>query len=74
MESFFLWVVFYWEELSRHFFLFNPNHVIINPKLAIELASYGVTSTEGMVPKDLFNWENLLTVKGLILMVVVAFL
>ena len=55
------------------FFLSNPNPVIINPKLAIELASYGVTSTEGMVPKDLFNWENLLTVKGLILMVVGGF-
>ena len=56
------------------FFLSNPNPVIIDPKLAIELASYGVTNTDGLVPKDLFNWENLLTVKGLILMVGGGFL
>ena len=55
------------------FFLSDPNPVIIDPGLATELASYGVTNTEGMVPKDLFNWENLLTVKGLILMVAGGF-
>ena len=55
------------------FFLSNPNPVIIDAKLATELASYGVTNTEGMVPKDLFNWENLLTAKGLILMVAGGF-
>ena len=56
------------------FFLSNPNPVTIDPKLATELASYGVTNTEGLVPKDLFNWENLLTIRGFILMVVGGFL
>jgi uncharacterized membrane protein YedE/YeeE len=55
-------------------FLWNSNPVVIDPKLATELASYGVTNTEGLVPKDLFSWENLLTVKGLILMVGGGFL
>jgi hypothetical protein len=56
------------------FFLSNPNPVVIDPKLATELAGYGITNTEGLVPKELFNWENLLTIKGLILIVAVAFL
>lgn len=56
------------------FFLMNPDPVIIDEKLATELAGYGVTNMEGLVPKDLFTWENLLTVKGLILMVGGGFL
>ena len=55
-------------------FLSNPNPVIVNANLANELASYGVTNTEGLVPKDLFNWETLLTAKGIILIVVGGFL
>jgi len=56
------------------FLLSNPDPVVVDPKLASELASYGVTNTEGLVPKDLFNWESLLSIKGLILMVGGGFL
>ena len=56
------------------FLLSNPDPVAIDPKLASELASYGVTNTEGLVPKDLFNWKSLLSAKGLILMVGGGFL
>jgi uncharacterized membrane protein YedE/YeeE len=56
------------------FFLSNPNPVAINPKLATELAGYGITSTEGLLPKEVFNWENLLTIKGFILIVLGGFL
>ena len=55
-------------------FLNNPESVQINPKLATELSSYGITNYEGLVPKDLFSWQNLLTVKGLIMMVAGGFL
>jgi uncharacterized membrane protein YedE/YeeE len=55
-------------------FLSNPEPVAINAKLAGELAGYGVTNTEGLVPADLFNWPALLTLKGFILMVVGGFL
>ena len=54
--------------------LTNPDPVVIAPKLATELSTYGVTNTEGLVPKDLFNWETLLSLKGLILMVGGGFL
>ena len=55
-------------------FLNNPEPVQINPKLATELSSYGITNYEGLVPKNLFSWENLLTAKGLIMMVGGGFL
>jgi len=55
-------------------FLSNPEPVVIDPKLSAELAGYGVTNTEGLVPKDLFNWNALLTARGFILMIVGGFL
>ena len=55
-------------------FLSNPNPVAIDPKLANELAGYGVTNIEGLVPNDLFSWENIFTIKGFILIVVGGFL
>jgi uncharacterized membrane protein YedE/YeeE len=55
-------------------FLSDPNPVIVDPKLTTELASYGVTNIEGLVPKDLFNWQNLFTIKGFILIIVGGFL
>ncbi|HET9058063.1 MAG TPA: YeeE/YedE thiosulfate transporter family protein [Chitinophagaceae bacterium] len=55
-------------------FLNNPEAVKINPKLATELNSYGVNNFNGLVPADLFNWHNLLTIKGFILMVIGGFL
>ena len=56
------------------FFLMNPDPVIIDSRLASELAGYGVTNTEGLMPAELFNWDSLLTVRGFILMVVGGFL
>ena len=56
------------------FFLSDPKPVIVDPKLTTELASYGVTNIEGLVPKDLFNWENIFTMKGFVLIVVGGFL
>jgi uncharacterized membrane protein YedE/YeeE len=55
-------------------FLFNSQPVAINSKLATDLASNGVVDITGLVPKDLFNWPALLSMKGIILMVVGGFL
>ncbi len=46
----------------------------INAKLARDLAVYGITDYSGMVPNQLFNWQNLLSVKGLLMMVLGGFL
>jgi len=54
--------------------LSNPNPVKVNPKLATELAGYGITDYENLIPTDLMNWASLITLRGLILMVVGGFL
>jgi len=54
--------------------LSNHSPVVINPKLAHELAGYGINNMEGLVPKDIFNWNTLLSVKGILLMVLGGFL
>ncbi len=52
----------------------NPEPVKINANLASNLAGYGITDYTGLVPKQLFNWESLLSIRGIILMVVGGFL
>jgi hypothetical protein len=45
-------------------FLSNPDPIIIDPNLRTELASYGITNIDGMLPEQIFSWENVLTLKG----------
>lgn len=55
-------------------FLSNPNPIEINPKLAEELAGYGITNLNNLVPEDFINWQSLFTLKGFLIMVVGGFL
>jgi uncharacterized membrane protein YedE/YeeE len=55
-------------------FFSNPNPVNINPKLVVELNSYGITNQKSLLPEQLFNWHQLLTAKGLFFMVFGGFL
>lgn len=48
--------------------------IIIHENLRAELAGYGVTEINSLVPKQLFSFENLLTLKGFVLMVAGGFL
>ncbi|MBD1421448.1 YeeE/YedE family protein [Sphingobacterium chuzhouense] len=50
--------------------LSNPNPVVVNPALVEELAGYGITNYNNLVPEDIMNWHSLFTVKGFFLMVV----
>ena len=54
--------------------LADPNPVKVNPKLVTELSGHGITDYSGLVPAQLFNWQNLLTLRGLIMMVGGGFL
>ena len=54
--------------------LANPEPVKVNARLAADLAGYGITDYSALMPKQLFNWQNLLTVKGLIMMVLGGFM
>ncbi len=56
------------------YLLADPNPMIINPKLAQELASYGITGYSNLVPADIMNWHALATPRGFLLMVVGGFM
>ena len=55
-------------------FLTNPQPVDLSPKVVAELSSYGITDMKGLIPHDVFNWGNIFTIKGFILIVVGGFL
>ena len=55
-------------------FLSNPEPIQVNPKLVAELSKYGIKDYKALVPKELFNWESILTVRGFLLMIVGGFL
>lgn len=54
--------------------LSNLNPVEVNPKLATELAGYGITNFNNLVPEDIINWQSLFTLKGFLMMIVGGFL
>jgi uncharacterized membrane protein YedE/YeeE len=54
--------------------LSNPNPIEVNPKLAAELAGYGITNYNNLVPTDIMSWQTLFTLKGFLMMVVGGFL
>lgn len=54
--------------------LTSPQPVIIDERLAASLAQNGITDHNTLIPVDLFNWANLLTLKGFLFMVVGGFL
>ena len=54
--------------------LFSAGPVQMNPNLVSELSRYGITDYHSVIPRQLFNWHSLLTIRGLILMVAGGFL
>lgn len=55
-------------------FLLNGQPVEVNPKLVTELSKYGITDYHSLVPEQLFNWQQLFTLKGFIIIVGGGFL
>jgi uncharacterized membrane protein YedE/YeeE len=51
-------------------FLANPNPVVVNPDLVIELAQYGITDYSSLIPEQILNWSALFTLKGFLMLVV----
>ncbi|MBS1632178.1 MAG: YeeE/YedE family protein [Bacteroidetes bacterium] len=56
------------------FFFRDTQPVQVNPNLVNELSQYGVTDYKSLAPADLFNWNSLLTARGIILIIVGGFL
>lgn len=55
-------------------FLSVNEPVVVHENLRQELAMYGVTDVSSLVPRELFNFGSLLTLRGFFLMVVGGFL
>lgn len=55
-------------------FLENPEPVAVHSDLLNELASYGITNYNHLVPMELFSWEALLTWRGFVMIVFGGFL
>jgi len=55
-------------------FLMTGAPIEVSPGLQSELAGYGLSDYSYMLPKELFSFESLLTVRGFIIMVVGGFL
>jgi uncharacterized protein len=54
--------------------LANPNPVEVNPKLASELAGYGITDKSNLLPEELFSWKSLFSLRGLVMLIGGGFL
>jgi uncharacterized protein len=55
-------------------FLHDPAQVQVAPALAASLSEKGIDDYSELVPVQLFNWSNLLTIKGLLFFVLGGFL
>ena len=55
-------------------FLMNADPVVVNPKLILELSNYGITDHHSLVPIQLFNFQQLLTLKGFVIIIIGGFL
>lgn len=54
--------------------LANPDPVEVNPKLLAELSTYGITDNSSLLPRELFSFESLFTLRGLIMLIGGGFL
>jgi uncharacterized protein len=55
-------------------YLSNPNDIDVAPALVAELKSYGIKDTNSLLPSEIFSWDSLFSLRGLILLVGGGFL
>jgi uncharacterized membrane protein YedE/YeeE len=55
-------------------FLSNPNEIVISEATQNTLRAYGIYNFSGLMPTELFSYENIFTLKGLIFMIIGGFL
>ncbi len=55
-------------------FLSHPGPISVNPKLAVELNGYGIHPAKELLPSELFSWNAVFSLRGLILLVGGGFL
>lgn len=55
-------------------FLINNSPIQVDQRLVSSLAVYGITDYSSMLPPDIYNWEFLFSLRGLIMMIGGGFL
>lgn len=55
-------------------FISNPDEIIIATQTQTDLLALGITDFTGLMPSDIFSWDNLFTAKGLIFFVLGGFM
>jgi uncharacterized protein len=56
------------------YFLQNPNEMVVAEATKQALAPYGITDFSALMPPQIFNFDNLFTLKGLIFFVLGGFM
>ena len=58
-----------------HFYLSNPTPLDLNPETIIDLKHLGFNDVgNSLLPKEIYNWDNVLTLKGLSILIISGFL
>lgn len=60
--------------LLAAYFLANPAPIQVDSRLAAELAGYGINDFSRMIPAQLYSWANLLSLRGMLVLVGGGFL
>jgi hypothetical protein len=55
-------------------FLSSPDPIQVNPKLVEELKDYGINDYSKMIPSEIFSFESLFSLRGLVLLIGGGFL
>ena len=55
-------------------FLHNPDPIAISAATRADLVALGITDFRGLVPRELFSWENMLTLPGFVMLGLGGFL
>src|SRR5688500_4125168 len=55
-------------------FASNQQPINLSPKLIAELSLYNINSYDRLLPAELFNWQSLLTLKGIVVIIIGGFL
>ncbi|WP_194778068.1 YeeE/YedE family protein [Pararhodonellum marinum] len=54
--------------------LSNPDSIVVAERTQEDLKALGITDFHNLLPVDIFNWENLFTLKGLVFFVLGGFM
>lgn len=52
----------------------NPDPINISQQTIADLQALGISDFSGMMPEELFNWENLTSLQGIVMMILGGFL